>query len=371
MFKEFKEFAMKGSVLDLAVGVVIGAAFGKITSSFVTDVLMPPLSLLLGRVNFSNLFITLSGETFATLEEAKKAGAVTLNYGAVPRDRDRLPVHRVRGLHPGQAGEPHAPSGARTRGDDEGLSVLHVGDPAQGGALPAVHVGSQAGGPGLKNSRFFAVGKLLAGPVFGSGLLAAACVLAFAVPASAQKDSVLVLGGSFSAYRPSSDNVENTWGIGLVARLRRDSGFGATIGLNWFRGDVNGDIGGARTRLATVLVRPLMVGVGYTRRYAHFSLGGSLVAGYSFNGLRATGAASDALAALGQPGATFDITDTFVWRPSFAVWWELGNRFGLMTSVSYVSLRPEIVTTTTAGTTRRRVDMSAPVFSVGLGYGIF
>jgi large conductance mechanosensitive channel len=81
MFKEFKEFAMKGSVLDLAVGVVIGAAFGKITSSFVADVLMPPLSLLLGRVNFSNLFFTLSGETFATLEEAKKAGAVTLNYG--------------------------------------------------------------------------------------------------------------------------------------------------------------------------------------------------------------------------------------------------------------------------------------------------
>jgi large conductance mechanosensitive channel len=81
VFKEFKEFAMKGSVLDLAVGVVIGAAFGKITSSFVSDVLMPPLSLLLGRVNFTDLFITLSGQSFATLEEAKKAGAVTLNYG--------------------------------------------------------------------------------------------------------------------------------------------------------------------------------------------------------------------------------------------------------------------------------------------------
>jgi large conductance mechanosensitive channel len=81
MLKEFKEFAMKGNVLDMAVGVVVGAAFGKITSSFVSDVLMPPLSLLLGRVNFSNLFVTLSGGTFATLEEAKKAGAVTLNYG--------------------------------------------------------------------------------------------------------------------------------------------------------------------------------------------------------------------------------------------------------------------------------------------------
>jgi large conductance mechanosensitive channel len=81
MLKEFKEFAMKGSVLDMAVGIVIGAAFGKIVSSFVVDILMPPLGLVLGRVNFSNLFITLSGASFATLDEAKKAGAVTLNYG--------------------------------------------------------------------------------------------------------------------------------------------------------------------------------------------------------------------------------------------------------------------------------------------------
>jgi len=82
MFKEFKEFAMRGSVLDLAVGVVIGAAFGKITSSFVADILMPPLGLLLGRVDFSNLFVTLAGPAgLATIEEAKKAGAVTLNYG--------------------------------------------------------------------------------------------------------------------------------------------------------------------------------------------------------------------------------------------------------------------------------------------------
>jgi large conductance mechanosensitive channel len=81
MLKEFKEFAMKGNVLDMAVGIIVGAAFGKIISSFVSDILMPPLGLLLGRVNFSNLFVTLSGTSFATLEEAKKAGAVTLNYG--------------------------------------------------------------------------------------------------------------------------------------------------------------------------------------------------------------------------------------------------------------------------------------------------
>ncbi len=81
MLKEFKEFAMRGNVLDLAVGVIIGAAFGKIVSSFVSDVIMPPIGLLRGKVDFSNMFLTLSGDKFATLEEAKAAGAVTLNYG--------------------------------------------------------------------------------------------------------------------------------------------------------------------------------------------------------------------------------------------------------------------------------------------------
>jgi large conductance mechanosensitive channel len=81
MLKEFKEFAMRGNVLDMAVGIIIGAAFGKIITSFVSDILMPPIGLLLGKVDFSGLFINLSGQTFATLAEAKKAGAATINYG--------------------------------------------------------------------------------------------------------------------------------------------------------------------------------------------------------------------------------------------------------------------------------------------------
>lgn len=81
MLKEFKEFAMRGNVLDMAVGVVIGAAFGKIVTSFVADMLMPPLGLLLGKVDFSNLFVTLSSKSFNTLAEAKVAGVPTLNYG--------------------------------------------------------------------------------------------------------------------------------------------------------------------------------------------------------------------------------------------------------------------------------------------------
>jgi large conductance mechanosensitive channel len=81
MFKEFKEFAMKGNVMDMAVGIIIGAAFGKIITSFVSDVLMPPIGLLLGKVDFSNLFLNLSGTAYPSIAAAKAAGAATLNYG--------------------------------------------------------------------------------------------------------------------------------------------------------------------------------------------------------------------------------------------------------------------------------------------------
>ena len=81
MFKEFKEFIMRGNVLDLAVGIVIGVAFGKIVTSFVNDILMPPIGLILGKVDFSNLFIDLSSEHHASVAAAKTAGAATINYG--------------------------------------------------------------------------------------------------------------------------------------------------------------------------------------------------------------------------------------------------------------------------------------------------
>jgi len=81
MWKEFREFAMRGNVVDLAIGIIIGAAFGKIVSSLVNDVLMPPLGLVLGKVDFSNLFVNLSGISYASLAEAKAAGAPTINYG--------------------------------------------------------------------------------------------------------------------------------------------------------------------------------------------------------------------------------------------------------------------------------------------------
>jgi large conductance mechanosensitive channel len=81
MFKEFKEFIMRGNVLDLAVGIVIGAAFGKIVTSLVTDILMPPIGVVMGKVDFSNLFIDLSGHGYPSVAAAKAAGAATINYG--------------------------------------------------------------------------------------------------------------------------------------------------------------------------------------------------------------------------------------------------------------------------------------------------
>jgi large conductance mechanosensitive channel len=81
MLKEFREFAMRGNVIDLAVGIIIGAAFGKIVTSLVTDIIMPPIGLVLGRVDFSNLFLNISGAHYESLDAAKKAGAATINYG--------------------------------------------------------------------------------------------------------------------------------------------------------------------------------------------------------------------------------------------------------------------------------------------------
>ncbi|NSW91561.1 MAG: large conductance mechanosensitive channel protein MscL [Firmicutes bacterium] len=81
MWKEFKKFAIKGNIIDMAVGIIIGSAFNKIVSSLVNDVIMPVFSMITGKIDFTNLFFALNGEHYATIDEAKKAAAPTLNYG--------------------------------------------------------------------------------------------------------------------------------------------------------------------------------------------------------------------------------------------------------------------------------------------------
>jgi hypothetical protein len=196
-------------------------------------------------------------------------------------------------------------------------------------------------------------------------------LLALPLPANAQKDSAVAVGAAVSVYRSTDDQIEHPWGIGVVARLRRSTGFGFGIGLNWVTATVNDEIGGETTKVATLVVRPLMGGIVYTRQYARFAVSASLVAGYSFNGLRDTGDAADTLARAGQPGASFAVGDTFVYRPSVSLWWELSNRFAFLTSLSYLDTRPEIVTTTPAGVSRQRLCMCAPLLTFGIGYGVF
>jgi large conductance mechanosensitive channel len=131
MLKEFKLFVLRGNVLDLAVAVILGASFGRIVSSLVNDIIMPPLGLLLGRVDFSSLFISLSGEPYASLAKAQEAGAATLNYGLFIKALvDFLIVALVMFLL------------IRLVNLNEGLSVLPVFNFAPGQPLPPLYLGA-------------------------------------------------------------------------------------------------------------------------------------------------------------------------------------------------------------------------------------
>ena len=118
MFEEFKKFAMRGSVVDLAVGVIVGASFTGIVNSLVKDIVNPVLGLAIGGIDFSNFFVVLKGDrAVTTLAEAAKAGAVTLNYGVFLNARDQFPDRRLRAVPGGAPDQPadHAEEGASPR----------------------------------------------------------------------------------------------------------------------------------------------------------------------------------------------------------------------------------------------------------------
>ena len=142
MLKEFKEFAMKGNVLDMAIGVIIGGAFGKIITSLVSDVLMPPLGLLLGKVDFSSLFLNLSGTPQPSLAAAKAAGDSHRQLRCVSADRVGFHHHRVRDLHAGEASEPAQDAGRPFCSDHQRLSLMPIHHSDQGDEVCALHVSS-------------------------------------------------------------------------------------------------------------------------------------------------------------------------------------------------------------------------------------
>jgi hypothetical protein len=144
ILKEFRDFALKGSVIDLAVGVIIGAAFGKIVSSLVSNVIMPPIGLLLGRVDFSNLFINLSGQPVDSYKDATLRGVPVLAYGGVYQHRRRVSNYRFRFVSSSPAGQPPALPGAGSSERAAGRGEIAGRDPRYLAVLAAISSGVRA-----------------------------------------------------------------------------------------------------------------------------------------------------------------------------------------------------------------------------------
>ncbi len=140
MLKEFKEFAMRGSVLDMAVGIILGVAFGRIITSFVEDILTPPISRLIGRVDFANMFISLSGQHYDTLAAAKAAGGRDPELRRVPQRGDKLPDRGARDLPARSRGEPYEDAARAGRANNQGLPLLPFRGGTESDALRPLHL---------------------------------------------------------------------------------------------------------------------------------------------------------------------------------------------------------------------------------------
>ena len=136
MLKEFKEFAMRGNVVDMAVGIIIGAAFGKIVTSMVNDVIMPPIGMMMGNVDFSDLFITLSSGHYDTLAAAQEAGAATINYGIFINTVLDFLIVAFADVPPGPHDEPAEEARRSRRRRRRRNARMPLEDPDQGQALP-------------------------------------------------------------------------------------------------------------------------------------------------------------------------------------------------------------------------------------------
>jgi large conductance mechanosensitive channel len=144
MLKEFREFISRGNVLDLAVGVIIGAAFGKIVTTLVEGVIMPPIGMLLGQIDFSSLFFVLDSSKGipVSLADAKTKGIPVIAYGQFINEIVSFLIVALAVFMPHQADQPVEAASTRHRPDDEGLSVLFDDGAAESDEMPALHVAS-------------------------------------------------------------------------------------------------------------------------------------------------------------------------------------------------------------------------------------
>jgi hypothetical protein len=204
------------------------------------------------------------------------------------------------------------------------------------------------------------------------GLAAAALLLMSSPALQAQSDSSIGVGVALTLYDPTNPRANHPTGVGLVGRLRRGSGFGATVGLDWFKSDVQTEIDGQGAPLGTISIRPVMVGVSYIRQYHRYAISGGLVAGWAFNSLRQTEAGRAVYRnRTAMPDARLAVSNCFALRPDVTIWYELGNHFAASASVAYRVSRPTVPASSAAGRRADTVNLGATVITFGFVYGVF
>ncbi len=193
-----------------------------------------------------------------------------------------------------------------------------------------------------------------------------------AAPALAQTDKLISLGIDASGYRAQTSGASDHVDAGVLLRLNIGSGLGPAIGFQWHGTDVQGDLDSRPIALGHLTVRPIMAGVSYIRRYGRVTAVSSLVGGYAFSSIRMD--VPQRIAAekrLNAYGVTVTTDRFLAWRPSAGVWYDLNDRFGLMASLGYIAIRPDITLSSSAGDQKFHVNASSLVWTLGVVYGIF
>jgi hypothetical protein len=203
--------------------------------------------------------------------------------------------------------------------------------------------------------------------------VAAISLLLLSAPAvHAQNDSVVAVGGAFTFMVPDDSKADHRPGIGVAARLRRGSGLGFSLGLEWFTSEVQTDVAGKPVPLGTMTIRPLMFGVSYSRQFARYALSAGVVGGWSFNSISQTAGQQRIYGdAIGMPDAHVSVGTGWAVRPSVTLWYELGNHFAAAASIGYIFDRPTVTTQGAAGQRRDTVNLNATAISFGFVYGVF
>jgi hypothetical protein len=203
--------------------------------------------------------------------------------------------------------------------------------------------------------------------------LAAFAALLMVSPALyAQTDSSIAVGVALTLYDPANADAHHPTGVGLVGRLRRGSGLGATVGMDWFASDLRAEVGGQPTPVGHMSIRPLMAGVSYIRQFHRYAVSTGIVGGWAFNSLSQTDAERSAYAnRVGIPGASVSISNCLAVEPNVTFWYELGHHFAASASVAYMLARPTLTARGPAGTRTDTVNLSATVITFALVYGVF